>query len=80
MFDITYEIIWGLLRQALVVKKPPGNAGEVRIVSSINGLERSLGEGNGNTIQNILQGEIPWTEEPGKLSLCPWGSKKVRCD
>ena len=80
MFDITYEIIWGLLRQALVVKKPPSNAGEIRIVSSINGLERFLGEGNGNTIQNILQGEIPWTEEPGKLSLCPWGSKKVRCD
>ena len=34
----------GASQVALVVKKAPANAGDVRIVSSINGLERSLGE------------------------------------
>ena len=34
----------GASQVALGVKKPPANAGYVRIVGSINGLERSLGE------------------------------------
>ena len=37
-----------------------------RDVSSIPGLGRSLGVGNGNP-SSILTGRIPWTEEPGGL-------------
>ena len=36
---------------ALVVKNPPGNAGDVRDAGSIPGLERSPGGGPGNTLQ-----------------------------
>ena len=36
---------------ALVVKNPPANAGGVRDVSSIPGLERSPGTGNDNLLQ-----------------------------
>ena len=36
---------------ALVVKNPPANAGDVRDESSIPGLGRSPGEGNGNPLQ-----------------------------
>ena len=34
-----------------VVKNPPANAGDMRDVSSIPGLGRSAGEGNGNPLQ-----------------------------
>ena len=37
---------------ALVVKNPPGNAGDVKDIGSIPGLGRSPGEGNGNPFQN----------------------------
>ena len=47
------------------------NAGDV---GSIPGLERSLGEGNGN-LSSILVWEIPWTEEPGGLQSM--GSKRI---
>ena len=33
-----------------MVKNPPANAGDVRDMSSISGLERSPGEGNGNPL------------------------------
>ena len=36
---------------ALVVKNPPTNAGDIRDVSSIPGLERSPVGGNGNLLQ-----------------------------
>ena len=36
---------------ALVVKNPPANVGDLRNISSIPGLGRSLGEGNGYTLQ-----------------------------
>ena len=36
---------------ALVVKNPPTNAGDIRDVSSIPGLERSPGGGNGTPLQ-----------------------------
>ena len=36
---------------ALVVKNPPGNAGDVRGAGSIPGLGRYPGEGNGNPLQ-----------------------------
>ena len=35
----------------LVVKNPPANAGDTRDVSSIAGLGRSPGAGNGNPLQ-----------------------------
>ena len=34
----------------LVVKNPPANAGDIRDVGSISGLERSPEEGNGNPL------------------------------
>ena len=34
-----------------MVKNPPANAGEVRDVGSIPGLERSSGGGHGNSLQ-----------------------------
>ena len=36
---------------ALVVKNPPGNAGDIRDAGSIPGSGRSPGEGNGNPFQ-----------------------------
>ena len=41
---------WGF-PVALVVKNPPANAGDVRAVGSVPGLERSLGGGHGNPLQ-----------------------------
>jgi len=35
----------------LVVKNPPANAGDIRDVSSVLGLGRFPGEGNGNPLQ-----------------------------
>ena len=37
---------------ALVVKNPPGNAGDLKDMGSIPGLGRSPGEGNGNPLQD----------------------------
>ena len=52
----------------LVVKNPPANAGNVKVVGSTPGLERSPGEGDGNPLQaSILAWRLPWTEEPGGL-------------
>jgi len=44
----------------------PANVGDVRDVSSIPGLGRSPGGGNGNH-SSILAWRIPWTEEHGGL-------------
>jgi len=44
----------------------PANVGDVRHVSSIPGLGRSPGGGNGNH-SSILAWRIPWTEEHGGL-------------
>jgi len=41
----------GASQVALVVKNPSANAGDVRDKSSIPGLGRSPGEGNGNPLQ-----------------------------
>ena len=41
------------------------------------GLGRFPREGNGNPL-GILEGRIPWTEEPGGLQLM--GSQRVRHD
>ena len=45
VYAVSYQV-------ALVVKNPPGNAGEVRHVGSISELGRSPGEGNGNPLQS----------------------------
>ena len=41
----------GVSQVVLVVKNPPANAGDVRDASSIPGLGRSSGEGNGHLLQ-----------------------------
>ena len=40
----------GASQVALVVKNPPANAGDIRDMSSIPGLGRLPGEGNGNPL------------------------------
>ena len=50
----------------LVVKNPPGNAGDVRDTGSIPGSGRSLEEGMA-THSSILAWRIPWAGEPGGL-------------
>ena len=57
--------IWNSSQVVLVVKNLPANAGDVRDMGLIPGLERSLG---GMAIHSsILARRIPWTEEPGRL-------------
>ena len=51
---------------ALVVKNLPANAGDVRDMRSIPGLEEPL-EGGTATQFSILAWRLPWTEEPGGL-------------
>ena len=43
---------------ALMVKKPPANAGDIRDAGSIPGLGRSPGEGNGNPLQYCLENPV----------------------
>ena len=49
-----------------MVKSLPANAGDAVDPSSILGLGRSPGGGNGNPLQ-YPSWEIPWTEEAGGL-------------
>ena len=49
MFKSTFYTL--ILAVALVVKNPPANAGDIRDMGSIPGLERFLEEGNGNPLQ-----------------------------
>ena len=56
------------------VKNPSTNAGDTGDVSSIPGLGRYPGEGNGNPLQYFLPGK-----SHGQRSLAgysPWGSQK----
>ena len=57
---------------ALVVKKPPANAGDVRDAGSIPGSGRSPGGGNGNPLQysclDFLSSILPRTEKPAGYS------------
>ena len=54
---------------ALVVKNPIANAGDVKDVGSIPGLERSLGAGNGNPTPAFLPGKFH-----GQKSLVDYSS------
>ena len=59
---------------ALLVKKPPANAGDVRDRGSIPGLRRPPGGGHDNPLQ------YPCLENPMDRSLAgysPWGCKRV---
>ena len=47
-----------------VVKNPPANAGDTQDTGLIPGLARSLGKGNGNSLQCSFLLKIPRTEEP----------------
>ena len=47
-------------------KNLSANAGNIRDLGLIPGLERSPGEGNGNPLR-IFAWRIPWTEEPDGL-------------
>ena len=57
-------LFWAVVHVALVLRKLPANAGDMKDVGLILGLVRSSGEGNGNPLQ-FLALRIPWTEEPG---------------
>ena len=59
---------------ALLVKKPPAVAGDIRNVRWIPGWGRSPGGGHGNP-HSILTWEISWTEESGGLQSI--GSQRV---
>ena len=49
-----------------MVKNPPANARDLRVVGLIPGLEDPLEEGMA-TYSSILAWRIPWTEKPGRL-------------
>ena len=49
-----------------MVKNLPANAGDIRDMGLIPGLEDTL-EKDLATHSDILAWEIPWTEEPGRL-------------
>ena len=49
-----------------MVKNLPANAGDIKDLSPIPGLGRSLEEGK-TTHSSVLAWRIPWTEEPGRL-------------
>ena len=59
---------------ALVVKKLPANAGNVRDMGSIPGLEDLL-EKEMVTYSSVCFWRIPWIEEPGRLHSI--GSQRV---
>ena len=57
-----------------MVKYLPTNAGDIRDVDLILGLEDPLEEGMA-THSSILVLRIPWTEEPGELQSIVWQSR-----
>ena len=54
---------------AQMVKNLPANAGDVRDAGLIPGSEDPLEKGvaTHSSIFDFLPGEVPWTEEPGRL-------------
>ena len=60
-----------------MVKNPPANARDLRVVGLIPGLEDPLEEGMA-TYSSILAWRIPWTEKPGRLQFM--GSQRVGHD
>ena len=75
-YDFFLNVTFNYASQmVLVVKNSRANAGEIRDVSLIPGLGRSL-EKEMATHSSILAWRTPWTEEPGGLHS--WGCKE--CD
>lgn len=65
----TYNLIRIVKSQvSIVVTNLPINSGDVRDVSQIPGLQRSLGGGHGNH-SSILSWRILWAEEAGRLQF-----------
>ena len=65
----------GASQVALVVKNPPANAGDRRVVRTIPGSRRSPGAGNGQVAPVFLPGEAH-----GQRSLAgysPWDCKEA---
>ena len=68
------EVSYGLVKLyeasqvALVVKNPPANVGDLRDLSSILGLGRSPGRGNGNPVHK---------EPPHYMALCDLESELI---
>ena len=59
----------------LVVKNLPANAGDIRDMGLIPGLENPLKEKMA-TQSSVLTWKIPWTEEPSRLQSM--GLQRVR--
>ena len=74
MFDLHLSSFFRASQVVLVVKNPPANAGDIRDVGSISGLEDPL-EQEMATHSSILAWRIPWTEEPDGLQSV--GSQRV---
>ena len=69
-----YSVINGASLVAQTVKNPPANAGNTGDMSSIPGLGRSLGEGNGNPLQysclNPMDSGAWWATVLGAANSC----------
>ena len=72
---MTVESVCTLYQVALLVKSSPANAGDLRDVGLIPGLEDALEEGMA-THSSILAWRTPWAHEPGVLQ--PMGPQRVR--
>ena len=72
-FDSRSRLIQGVIvddwasHVAIVIKNPPANAGDKRVVGSVTGLGRLLLEEGKATHSGVLAWRILWTEEPGGL-------------
>ena len=72
-FDYSdFRMLGEASKVVLGVKNPSASAGDTGHMSSIPGLGRSSGEGNGRAWR------IPWAEEPGRLQSM--GSQRVAHD
>ena len=58
-----------------MVKKPLGNAGEIRDAGSVPGLGRTPGEGHGNPLQYSCL-ENPMDRDCRLAGYSPWGRKE----
>jgi len=75
-YTYCYNSMTSMDQMALVVKKVPTKAGDIRDVGFIPGLGRTLGGGHGNPLQYSCLENSMDTEEPGGLQ--PIGSQRVR--
>ena len=68
-----YVVLWGS-QVVLVVKNPPANSGDIRLLVQSLGWKDRLEEGM-TTHSSILAWRILWTEDPGGLQSM--GSQRV---